>query len=93
MALWMSSEQGQSSAGGGISVTRPPLAILQGVRFEFAGEVLCTRCQCPLDCHQPDPERPEQLLGTCLDCGAWHLLDGEAHLMYALPDLQALRGG
>jgi hypothetical protein len=31
------------------------------------------------------------LLGTCLGCGSWYLIDGEACVMFALPDVRDLR--
>ena len=61
------------------------------VRFESASEVLCARCHSPMERHQPDLDRPERMLGTCADCGAWFLIDGEARVMYALPDTTSLR--
>lgn len=68
---------------------RTPLIPFERVRFECAAEVLCAHCQEVLDQHQPDSERPERLLGTCSDCGAWYLIDGCAGVMYRLPDLWA----
>jgi hypothetical protein len=66
---------------------RTSVASLERIRFELASEILCARCQTPLDRHQPDAERPDRLLGTCEGCGAWFLIDDEACLMMALPDL------
>jgi hypothetical protein len=67
------------------------LAPFERVRFEVAAEILCAECQCPLDRHQPDPEQPDRLLGTCEDCGTWYLIDGELCVMIALPDARSLR--
>ena len=39
-----------------------------------AGRLACLRCGDPLDLHQPDGEFPDGLLGTCPDCGSWHLV-------------------
>jgi hypothetical protein len=72
---------------------RTPLAPFERIRFELASEILCAHCHCTLDRHQPDPDRPEQLLGACLACGAWFLIDEEDAVMYALPDVRDLRDG
>jgi hypothetical protein len=70
---------------------RTPAATFDPIRFEHAAEVLCACCQCILERHQPDTERPDRLLGTCPDCGAWFLIDDDARVMLALPDVRALR--
>ena len=64
---------------------------LELIRFECLNEILCLRCHTPLDRHQPDYERPDQLLGTCFGCGSWYLIDGEVEVMFALPNLSDLR--
>ncbi len=56
------------------------------IRFEDASEILCGHCQVPLERHQPDPEQPDRLLGTCYGCGAWYLVDLQAAVMMVLPD-------
>jgi hypothetical protein len=38
---------------------------------------VCRACGSELDLHQPDPEMPERLLGTCGDCKTWYLLEGD----------------
>ena len=70
---------------------RTPLALFERIRFECSTEVLCARCQSPLDRHQPDIERPDRLLGTCCECRAWYLIDDRVHVMFALPDVRTLR--
>src|SRR4051794_36713244 len=35
----------------------------------------CRDCLTTLNLHQPDEGRPDQLLGTCADCGAWYLIE------------------
>jgi len=35
----------------------------------------CLDCRSALDWHQPDSQAPERMLGVCLQCGGWHLLD------------------
>ena len=67
------------------------LAVLEGIRFECLREVLCAHCHSPLDRHQPDEARPDHLLGTCCDCGAWYLIGVQAREMFALPDVWSRR--
>jgi hypothetical protein len=35
----------------------------------------CQECESTLRLHQPDPELPDRLLGTCDDCKSWFLID------------------
>ena len=35
----------------------------------------CQKCEAELTVHQPEETRPDQLLGTCSGCGAWHLIE------------------
>lgn len=35
---------------------------------------LCPDCLSELDRSQPDPARPDRVLGACTGCGAWFLL-------------------
>lgn len=35
----------------------------------------CQACAKPLDLSQPDERRPERLLGVCLTCGTWYLVE------------------
>ena len=35
----------------------------------------CENCGCELQLHQPDPDLPERLLGTCQECKSWFLVD------------------
>lgn len=53
-------------------------------------EVECDGCGIPLDIHQPDPNRPDRLLGTCEACGNWVLIvaDDESNsaLLVRLPE-------
>ncbi|GIW89422.1 MAG: hypothetical protein KatS3mg108_3746 [Isosphaeraceae bacterium] len=50
---------------------------------------VCHQCQIPLDLHQPVPDRPGEILGTCPVCGGWHFLrlddNGHARLVAHLP--------
>lgn len=51
----------------------------------------CARCSAMLERHQPDSERPENILGTCADCGAWYLIDEAREKVYPLPDLSSFQ--
>jgi hypothetical protein len=35
--------------------------------------ILCQNCGYALTLHQPDPELPERLLGSCAECKCWYL--------------------
>ena len=35
----------------------------------------CGHCGAALDRHQPDPDQPDRLLVTCVDCGTWYQVD------------------
>ena len=35
----------------------------------------CRTCWSDLILHQPDPEMPERILGTCDECKTWYLFD------------------
>jgi hypothetical protein len=35
----------------------------------------CHKCGTQLDIHQPDEGSPDHLLGTCRDCGSWHMIE------------------
>ena len=54
-------------------------------------DIDCTQCNEPLQLHQPDQARPERLLGTCTDCGAWFLVDITEQAMVPVPTVQELR--
>src|SRR5689334_7442705 len=38
---------------------------------------VCRACGSDLILHQPDPEMPERLLGTCGGCKSWYLIEGD----------------
>lgn len=50
----------------------------------------CHRCRSTLEIHQPDVERPDQLLAICPRCGAWFRVEtraGEAQgVMISIPE-------
>jgi hypothetical protein len=55
----------------------------------------CRECRKALNVHQPDENRPEQLLATCEGCGGWYLIvvgdqDTEAFL-FDLPNVSLIR--
>jgi hypothetical protein len=35
----------------------------------------CQKCHAALDIHQPDEASPDHLMGTCRDCGCWHMIE------------------
>jgi hypothetical protein len=62
----------------------------------WANSLCCPNCQVPLNLHQPDEERPSQLLGTCDCCSRWFLLveselDWDGTLMFELPSADSIR--
>lgn len=52
----------------------------------------CPRCRRPLALHQPDPDWPDRLVGTCEECRIWFLIETATGLMVRLPGEQELRG-
>ena len=70
---------------------RTPVARFERTWIGEAAKALCSCCGERLDLHQPDAERPDRLLGTCAECGAWFLIDDETHTMLAIPDVRAVR--
>ena len=53
--------------------------------------VACPICDSLLMIHQPDEGSPDQLLGTCTECGSWFLIDERENLMVRLPPKEAFR--
>jgi hypothetical protein len=51
--------------------------------------VRCGRCYGELEFHQPDPEAPYKILGTCEHCEAWYLMNLLSGWMLLLPDGRA----
>lgn len=69
-----------------------PLAVsLPWPAPEDSAEAPCLACGEPLTLHQPDVNAPERLLGTCDDCGAWHLIDTDRAVTVLLPNADGLR--
>ena len=66
-------------------------AMLERISIGTTATISCTGCGEVLDLHQPDVEQPDRLLGICPECRTWFLIDHEAHMMLALPDVRALR--
>jgi hypothetical protein len=54
--------------------------------IEDLAEIACPGCGDTLEIHQPDPRKPDRLLGTCCSCGAWFLIDAAADLIARLPE-------
>jgi hypothetical protein len=62
----------------------------------WTNSLCCTKCHVPLNLHQPDEERPSQLLGTCDACSRWFFLvesesDWEGMLLFELPTAETIR--
>ncbi len=61
----------------------------------------CLACTGSLDHYQPDPASPDRIVGVCITCGRWFLLDSipgtDDAVMVELPDggslLKALVSG
>jgi hypothetical protein len=51
----------------------------------------CLKCRTTLAVHQPDPDAPGRLLGTCESCGSWHLIDLAESALILLPDCRTIR--
>ena len=47
--------------------------------------LMCRKCGSDLTLHQPDTERPERILGTCNECKAWYLFDGDLERVEIAP--------
>jgi hypothetical protein len=61
-----------------------------------ASSLCCPECQIPLDLHQPDEDRPSQLIGTCEWCSKWYFLveidpDWNGSLLFELPCVEDIR--
>ena len=50
----------------------------------------CLACEGSLDLHQPDIGSPNRMVGVCVNCGCWYLLDliegSNEAVMVRLPD-------
>jgi hypothetical protein len=62
----------------------------------WTNSLCCTTCRVPLNLHQPDEEKPSQLLGTCDCCSRWFFLveselDWEGMLLFELPSAESIR--
>jgi len=47
--------------------------------------MVCRTCWSDLILHQPDPEMPERILGTCDECKTWYLVDGDLEYVEIAP--------
>jgi hypothetical protein len=77
-----------------------PLSITWDVTaFEVSSDgfvsALCQKCQTKLEIHQPRENDPNELLGTCGQCGCWHLIqvspDGVGALLFNIPGVEFVR--
>lgn len=80
-----------SALGSQLSLTVETIVIA----LEPAGAVTlaCRRCGVALDLHQPEPDDPDLMLGTCLECGAWFAIrvEGISALIVTLPMVDLMR--
>ena len=55
----------------------------------------CLVCEGPLDLHQPDVGRPDRMVGVCMKCERWYVLDSitgtDQALMILLPECDSLQ--
>jgi hypothetical protein len=55
----------------------------------------CLACEGALDLHQPDVGSPDRVVGVCIGCGRWYLLDSipgsDEAVMVMLPDGESLQ--
>ena len=58
-------------------------------------EACCQKCRLPLDVHQPVESQPTHLLGTCSECGSWHMIelsaDGMEAYLFNMPGVEFVR--
>lgn len=54
--------------------------------------IRCTYCRCQMALHMPDPDQPDRMLGTCLTCKSWFLIDRDEGVMFLMPDCHVHRG-
>lgn len=56
---------------------------------------VCQKCRTELDIHQPQADDPNELLGTCNQCGGWYLIQvapgGSEALLLNLPGVEFVR--
>jgi len=59
------------------------------------GTLSCQCCRSPLDLHQPNPDRPDQFLGTCSACGRWFRVEAKADegriCVVLIPEVEEIR--
>jgi hypothetical protein len=51
--------------------------------------VFCLDCQTELVLHQPDPDLPDRLLGTCVKCKSWFLIEAAEGVLVPLTATRA----
>ncbi len=56
---------------------------------------VCQKCQTELDILQPQADDPNELLGTCNQCGCWHIIQvapgGTEAWVFNLPGVEFVR--
>ncbi len=81
------------------NVVRKVLAKLDVLRFDLGVErsarARCLNCSRPLSLSQPDLSSPDRLLGICVQCKHWFLVDLIPDMtegfMCRLPDVEVIR--
>ena len=58
---------------------------------DHPSDLRCPSCHEEFGLLQPDVESPDRLLGVCLECRGWFLVDISSGVMVRLPDRAALR--
>jgi hypothetical protein len=71
------------------------LLAVEPIRQDFGlpnrTDIECPSCKDPLVVHQPDERSPDQLLGICMECGTWFLIDEAGGFLIPLPGVEILR--
>ena len=86
----------------GTSHVKPdlPIELVRALRYTIMPsrvlpDLECWDCESSLELHQPDENRAEQFLATCLDCGRWYALaftkDDEDLIVLELPDVSQIQ--
>jgi len=85
----MKSDHSIKKVAANLDVLRFPLAVARPAGAH------CLNCSSPLSLSQPDLESPERLLGVCMRCKHWFLIDLVADrsegIMCRLPDIEVIR--
>jgi hypothetical protein len=57
-------------------------------------DLKCRACKGFVETHQPNPNQPERILGTCSHCGVWYLIEATDNaggiMVLELPDVSEI---